>query len=88
MQEKPIETLQEQRDTLIEQLHAAYSRSPSTTFQAYRKAQKALQTQEELTFSDDEIARSSPKKPSENRSGLTREVNRPGTLRSLTVRTP
>jgi hypothetical protein len=55
MKEKPLEMLQTQRDELVEQLHAVYSGSPNTTFQAYRKAQEALQTQEELTFSDTEI---------------------------------
>ena len=55
MKEKPIEALQEQRDKLIEQLHTIYSGAPSTTFHAYKKAQKALKTQEDMTFSDEEI---------------------------------
>lgn len=55
MKEKPIELLQTHRDDLLTQLHAVYSGSPSTTFKAYKKAQEALQTQEDMTFSDAEI---------------------------------
>ena len=55
MGEKPIETLQEERDTLLESLHAAYNSAPSTTSEAYRKAQDALKTKEDLTFTDEEI---------------------------------
>ena len=55
MREKPIETIQARRDLLLEQLHAAYSGAPSTTFKAYRKAQEALKRLEDLTFSDAEI---------------------------------
>ena len=55
MNEKPIEILQEERDNLLNDLHAVYSGSPSTTFEAYRKAQDALQTKEDMTFSDEEI---------------------------------
>ena len=55
MGEKPIEQLQAERDTLLESLHSVYSGSPSTTFEAYKKAQDALQTKEDMTFSDEEI---------------------------------
>jgi hypothetical protein len=55
MKEKPLEDLQMQRDELIEQLHAAYSAAPSTTSKAYKQAQKALQKNEDMTFSDAEI---------------------------------
>ena len=55
MREKPLEALQSQRDALVEKLHAAYTRAPSTTFDAYKKAQKALQQHEDMTFSDAEI---------------------------------
>lgn len=61
MREKPIEALQSQRDTLVEQLHAAYTGAPSTTFDAYKKAQEALQHLEEMTFSDAEIDAFLPK---------------------------
>ena len=50
-----IEQLKAKRDTLLENLHTVYVGSPSTTFKAYRKAQSALQTKEDMTFSDDEI---------------------------------
>lgn len=55
MGEKPIEVLQAERDGLLKDLHAVYSGAPATTYEAYRKAQKALQKLEDLTFSDDEI---------------------------------
>ena len=55
MKERPLEVLQEHRDVLSEQLHTVYNGAPSTTFKAYKKAQKALQTQEDMTFSEAEI---------------------------------
>jgi hypothetical protein len=61
MKEKPLEALRQQRDELIEQLHAVYSGAPSTTFQAYRKAQEALKKLEEMTFTDEEIDAFLPK---------------------------
>ena len=61
MSEKPIESLQEQRDELTKQLYAVYSGAPSTTHKAYKKAQKALQKLKDLTFSDAEIDAFLPK---------------------------
>jgi len=61
MGEKPIETLQNKRDTLLEELHSVYSGAPSTTDRAYHKAQKALQKSEDMTFSDEEIDAFLPK---------------------------
>lgn len=61
MKERPLESLQEQRDKLIEQLHTVYSGAPSTTFKAYKKAQVALKTLEDMTFSDPEIDAFLPK---------------------------
>ena len=55
MDEKPIETLQKERDELLEALHSVYSGAPSTTYKAYRKAQKALKQLEDMTFSEKEI---------------------------------
>lgn len=55
MKEKTLESLQKQRDELVEQLHSVYSGAPSTTFQAYKRAQDALKTFEDMTFSDTEI---------------------------------
>ena len=43
------------RDTLLEDLQRVYSGAPSTTHQAYQKAQDALQRYDEMTFSDAEI---------------------------------
>jgi len=61
MGERPIEGLQKERDELLEELHATYSGAPSTTYQAYRKAQEALQQLEDMTFSDEEIDKFLPK---------------------------
>ena len=55
MRKKSIEQLQSERDLLLGSLHSVYSGSPSTTFEAYRKAQDALKTREDMTFSDEEI---------------------------------
>lgn len=55
MGEKPIEKLQAERDDLLDELHSVYSGVPSTTYQAYKKAQEALKKLEDMTFSDDEI---------------------------------
>lgn len=55
MGQKSIETLQTKRDDLLEELHSVYSGAPSTTYQAYRKAQEALKQLEDMTFSDAEI---------------------------------
>ena len=61
MREKPLEFLQRQRDGLVDQLHKAYSGAPSTTFEAYKKAQEALKRLEDMTFSDEEIDAFLPK---------------------------
>lgn len=55
IREDAIDTVVARRDTLLKKLHEAYSGAPSTNYAAYRKAQKALKEQEEMTFSDDEI---------------------------------
>lgn len=55
MREKPIEALQEHRDTLVKQLHGIYRGAPSTNYKAYKAAQEALQKNEDMTFSDSEI---------------------------------
>ena len=55
MGEKPIERLQDERDALLDQLHTVYTGAPSTTYKAYRKAQEALKTLEDMSFSDAEI---------------------------------
>ena len=43
------------RDKLLEALYGVYSVAPSTNKRAYVKAQKALKTLEDMTFSDEEI---------------------------------
>jgi len=61
MREKPLEELQMQRDELVKELHTVYSGAPSTTFQAYKKAQEALKKLEDMTFTDAEIDAFLPK---------------------------
>jgi hypothetical protein len=61
MGERPLESLQGERDELVKQLHKAYSGAPSTTHAAYKKAQEALQKLEDMTFSDAEIDAFLPK---------------------------
>ena len=61
MGERPIEGLQKERDELLDELHSVYSGAPSTTCQAYKKAQEALQELEEMTFADSEIDAFLPK---------------------------
>ncbi len=50
-----IGSIRSRRDSLLQELHGAYSGAPSTTVRAYREAQKALQQSEEMTFSEKEI---------------------------------
>lgn len=66
MNEKPIEKLQDIRDTMIEELHTVYSGAPSTTLRAYKKAQVALKKYEDMTFSDEEIDAFLPKELKRN----------------------
>lgn len=61
MGEKPIETLQGERDELLAELHSVYSGAPSTNSKAYKKAQKSLKEFEDMTFSDEEIDAFLPK---------------------------
>lgn len=61
MGEKPIEILQTERDKLLEELYSVYSKAPSTTNQAYKKAQEALKKSDDMTFSDEEIDAFLPK---------------------------
>lgn len=52
---KVIEQLQQTRDELNEQLVNTYRGAPKTINKAYRIASKALQQNEEFTFSDSEL---------------------------------
>lgn len=58
---RSLDVLQEERDKLLTELHAVYAGSPSTTYQAYKKAQEALKRNEDMTFSDEEIDAFLPK---------------------------
>lgn len=53
--EESLVKIVSRRDVLLDDLHGVYSGAPSTTSQAYKKAQEALQQYEEMTFSDSEI---------------------------------
>ncbi len=50
-----LEKITNRRDALLEDLHGVYLGAPSTTYQAYKKAQEALQQYDEMTFSNAEI---------------------------------
>ena len=50
-----LEKITNRRDALLNDLHGVYLGAPSTTYQAYKQAQEALQQYEEMTFSDAEI---------------------------------
>lgn len=56
-----LEKISVRRDAILEDLHAVYTGAPSTTCGAYKKAQQALQQQEDMTFSDAEIDAFLPK---------------------------
>jgi len=64
---KSLEEISAIRDQLLVKLHDIYSGSPSTTFKAYKKAQKALQIDEDMTFSDDEIDNFLPRESRQKR---------------------
>ncbi len=53
--QKTIEDGMRERDALSLELHSVYQGAPSTTYQAYKKAQQALEFKEDMTFSDEEI---------------------------------
>ena len=55
MECESLSDLRLKRVALAEELKETYSNSPSTTEAAYKKAQKALNLQEEMTFSDAEV---------------------------------
>jgi hypothetical protein len=49
------DTIITRRNEVIEELKLIYKFAPTTSSGAYKKAQKALKINEELTFSDNEI---------------------------------
>lgn len=55
-----IQSAQQRRDSLDRVLHDIYQQAPDTSQKAYRRAQKALQLNDEMTFSDDELDRLLP----------------------------
>jgi SMODS and SLOG-associating 2TM effector domain family 4 len=69
MGERPIEALQKERDLIMSDLHSAYTGAPATTSKAYASTQRALQRDEDLTFSDEEIDAFLPKELKKSRRG-------------------
>ena len=57
-----IGNIRETRDEIFADLALIYEDSPATTSKAYKRAQTALQSQEDLTFNDHEIDAFLPKK--------------------------
>ena len=56
-----LSDIQHKRDVLVDELSKVYAESPSTTEGAYKKAQKALKLEEEMTFSIAEVDAFLPK---------------------------
>jgi hypothetical protein len=52
---KTLDAIRQERDALLKALHAVYAGSPSTNYIGYKRAQTALQRDEDMTFSDEEI---------------------------------
>lgn len=52
--------IRNQRDELSAQAQEVFSSAPDTSYKAYSLAQRALQTREDLTFSDEELDRFLP----------------------------
>lgn len=50
-----VDLIREKRDELQIRTHEVYQNSPRTSYKSYLKAQKALKSEEEQTFSDDEL---------------------------------
>lgn len=55
------EKTKERRDELQEELHVIYKSAPSTNSKAYKRAQKKLQIEDDLTFHTGEIDKFLPK---------------------------
>jgi hypothetical protein len=57
----PINEILTKRDKLLEELDSVYKSAPSTTYEAYKKAQDALKNLEDMTFTDTEIDKFLPR---------------------------
>ena len=55
MESGSLSDIQHKRDVLTDKLKEIYANSPRTTEAAYKKARKALNLQEEMTFLDAEV---------------------------------
>ena len=63
-----VEDARDIRDNILSELHTAYTGAPSTNFEAYQKAQTALQNMEEMTFSNAEIDKFLPNELRRNKT--------------------
>ena len=50
MENESLSAIQQERDTLVDELHAVYARCPRTSSKAYSAAQEALNMRDEMTF--------------------------------------
>lgn len=66
MGNKPFDTIQKERNSLLDQLHSTYAGAPTTNYKAYRKAQAALKIGQDMTFSEEEIDAFLPKEMRKN----------------------
>ena len=62
-----LTNIRRKRDGLADELNEVYAKAPITTEKAYRQAQKALKSEEELTFSDAELDALLPSELGSNR---------------------
>ena len=56
-----IEEIRDRRDELTKETASVYKNRPKTSLSAYRKAQKALQVEEEQTFNEGEAEQLLPR---------------------------
>lgn len=61
-----IDDIRKERDILQDETHIIYSQSPKTDSKSYKEAQKALKTEEEQFFSEEELDRILPKQLRKN----------------------
>ena len=58
--DRPLDDLVRLRDEMLSELYRIYTGAPRTSSKAYQAARKALQEQEEMTFSVDELDKMLP----------------------------
>lgn len=68
--DESMESIGSRRDALLKDLYGVYAGAPSTRVKAYKEAQKALQSLEEMTFSEEEIDKLLPSELRRSGAGL------------------